>query len=61
MGSFMAVNEERDYIYDINLRVKSDARRRRAESDAILESVYEIIVSSKNKRSAVYLTDEPEE
>ena len=56
----MAANEERDYIYDMSLKIKSDAKRRRAESDAVLESVYEVLVNSK-KRTAVYLADEPEE
>ena len=50
---------EIDVVYELDLKVKHEARNRRAESDAVLETVYEMILNEGSKsRTAVYTMEE---
>jgi hypothetical protein len=51
------VDEERDIVYEIEIKVRRDARKRKERSDEILESVYEVLVGEKCK-TAIYVKEE---
>lgn len=51
--------DERDLIYEIDQKVKKKAKKRKEESDVILETVYEMLFGKKPK-DMIYVVDEEE-
>jgi len=48
---------DRDVVYELDLKVKYEARIRKKQSDEILETVYEMIV----ERTPIYAAAEEDE
>ncbi len=45
----------KDCVYELDLELREEARKRKTESDSVLELVYEIVVTGTKPRPAVYL------